>query len=87
MREDLAPLFYIGKEGGIDFGGPFAAPRARGEFIEGTFEYRFPGEERGDLFPSFFVLIAGDIENAADSGLVVFIRLLPAVVDRELKEV
>ena len=66
---------------------PLSRRAPLGVLVERAFEYRLFREERGDLVPPFFVLVAGDIEDAADACLVVLVRLLPAVVDRELRKV
>ena len=44
-------------------------------------------EDAGDLVPAVGVLVEGEVQHPGGGGLVGFVRLDPAVVDRELLEV
>jgi len=74
------------QESGIDGGGPLLALGGIGVLVERTFEDGIARKDAGQLVPTRGQVRAGDVEDAADRGLVGLGRLDAAIVDGKFRE-
>jgi hypothetical protein len=86
-REQVAPAFDLGQEGGVHRGGAFLALAGGGVAVESALEDGLFREKPGDLVPARLVVLEGEVEQARLAGAVAGRGLDPAIVDGEFLEV
>ena len=87
MRQQIAPALDLGQERRVHLGGAALAALGLGVFVESAAQDGITGEDGGDLVPAVGVLVEGQVHDPGGGRLIGFVRLDPAVVDRELFEV